>query len=395
MISFDEALELVRSVARPVGTEVLPLAKAAGRVLARPVAARIDSPRSDVSSMDGYAVRERDLTHFPISLRIGGESFAGSAPPASLTPGTCARIFTGAPLPPGADRVIVQENVRREGNTAIIDAPPGVACHIRSRGSDFQSGDALLAAGRLLDSRALVAAAAADVAELELYRRPRVRILGTGDELAEPGTARERPHAIPDSVSLSIAALAERWGAECIGRVRLADDLAAMRAMAEAAAEATDVIVMTGGASVGERDFARQMFEPFGLELLFSNVSIKPGKPVWLGRMREQVVVGLPGNPTSALVTARLFLAPLLAGMTGQPTERALGWRKLVLTSAIDECGARETFHRAQFVNGKAEILSFQDSSAQRALAEADLLVRQPANSSGLPGGAEVDALDF
>jgi molybdopterin molybdotransferase len=345
--------------------------------------------------MDGYAVRENDLATFPVSLRVAGKSFAGSPPPGPVAPGTCVRIFTGAPVPAGAGRIVIQENVRREGDTAIVEALPGAARYIRRRGSDFQSGDALLAAGRLLDPRALVAAAAADVAELELYRRPRVRILGTGDELAEPGTARERPHAFPESVSFGIASLAEQWGGECAGRARLPDDLAAMRGVAAAAAEGADVIVLTGGASIGERDFAKQMFEPLGLELLFSKVSIKPGKPAWLGRLRDKVVMGLPGNPTSALVTARLFLAPLLAGMTGQPIECALGWRKLALSSAIDECGARETFHRAKLINGGAEILPVQDSGAQKALAEADLLVRQPAISRGLRGVAEVDALDF
>jgi molybdopterin molybdotransferase len=395
MIGFEEAVGLVRSVATPLGTDTVPIAEAAGRVLARAVDAEVDSPRSDVSAMDGYAVREADLDRFPVSLQVVGGSYAGAGWNGSVVPGTCVRIFTGAPVPGGADHVVMQENVRSSGNAAIIDDHPGPARHIRRRGSDFASGEELLPAGRLLDTRAIVAAAGADLAELEVHRRPRLHILSTGDELAEPGTARERADAVPESVSFGVAALAAQWGAECMGRTRMGDDLPRMHDLARAAIDDADLIVVTGGASVGEKDFAKAMFEPLGLELVFSKVSLKPGKPVWLGRVGEKLVMGLPGNPTSALVTARLFLAPLLAGLTGRPIEDALGWRTVPLASAIGPCGARETFHRALSVKGAAQILSFQDSSAQKALAEADLLVRQRASSPALEPGAEVEVLDF
>jgi len=168
-----------------------------------------------------------------------------------------------------------------------------------------------------------------------------------------------------------------------------------MQAAAESALEQADLIVVTGGASVGEKDFAKAMFEPAGLNLIFSKVAIKPGKPVWLGRARDTLVMGLPGNPTSAMVTARLLLAPLLAGLSGRPIETALRWRSAPLASALKECGPRETFHRARSAEGGTEILSFQDSSAQKVLAEADLLVRQPANAPALSPGDFVDVLDF
>jgi molybdopterin molybdotransferase len=393
MISFDEAVELVRSAARPLGAETVSLAGCAGRILAAPVIAQIDSPRSDVSAMDGYAVREDDVANLPASLKVAGESFAGAGWSGSVAPGTCARVFTGAPVPPGADRVIIQEDVDREDDFAIISRTLGSALHIRRRGSDFRAGDELLAAGRLLDPRAVVAAAAADVAALQVYRRPRLTILSTGDELAEPGAARDRADAIPESVSFGVAALARQWGAECIGRSRLEDDLPPMQRAARAAVEQSDLVVVTGGASVGEKDFAKTMFEPLGLDLVFAKVSIKPGKPVWLGRVGEKLVMGLPGNPTSALVTARLLLAPLIAGLSGGPI--AIGWRMLPLTSSLSGCGARETFHRARFIDGRAEILSFQDSSAQKTLAEADLLVRQRADSPPLMAGDLVEVVDF
>jgi molybdopterin molybdotransferase len=345
--------------------------------------------------MDGYAVRDVDLDTYPVSLRIVGESFAGKSWSGEIRSGECARIFTGAPVPSGADRVVIQENVQRETDLAVIAEAPGPARHIRLRGSDFSAGDELLPTGRLLDPRAIVAAAAADVAAVEVYRRPLVHILGTGDELAEPGTAAQRDDAIPESVSFGVAALAEQWGAAFGARTRLRDNLEAMREAAATAVKADDVIVVTGGASVGEKDFAKAMFEPLGMELIFSKVAIKPGKPVWLGRVGEKLVMGLPGNPTSALVTGRLLLAPLLAGLTGQPIERALGWRKMKLASPLNACGPRETFHRARLTNGESEVLFFQDSAAQKALAQADLLVRQRANSTEIASGQEIDALDF
>ncbi|HEY1143036.1 MAG TPA: molybdopterin molybdotransferase MoeA [Sphingomicrobium sp.] len=395
MISFAEAVDRIRSVARPLGTEAIPLREAARRVLARPVVARIDSPRADLSSMDGYAVRDSDLAAFPVSLEVLGESFPGNAWEGSIAAGECLRIFTGAPLPPGTERVVIQEEVRREDNLAIIAKQPASPRHIRARGSDFKRGDELLTDGRLLDPRALVAAAAADVAELDVHRRPRVHVLSTGDELVEPGTAAATAQCIPDSASLGILTLAEQWGAVCAGNSRLGDDLATLQMAAAKAVSSSDVVIAIGGASVGEKDFARAMFEPLGLELLFSKLAIKPGKPAWLARANEALIVGLPGNPTSAMVTARLLLAPLLAGMCGRPIEAALEWRTAPLATPLEQCGSRETFHRARR-NGKAvEILSNQDSGAQKALADAEMLVRQPPNSEALAAGARVETIIF
>jgi molybdopterin molybdotransferase len=395
MISFDEAVELVRRTARPLGTELVPLHSAGGRVLASPVRARIDSPRSDVSAMDGYAVRDADLAALPASFEIVGQSFAGAGWIGAIGAGQCVRIFTGAPVPQGADRVVIQEHVRREVDMALIDERPGSARHIRRRGTDFQRGDELLLAGRLLDPRATVAAAGADLSEVQVFARPRVHILGTGDELAEPGTAADRADAIPESVSFGVAALAQQWGAEVLGRTRLRDELDTMRKSAAEIIPTIDLVIVTGGASVGEKDFAKAMFEPAGLEILFSKVSIKPGKPVWLGRAGAALVMGLPGNPTSALVTARLLLAPLLCGLSGRSVDDALAWRRAPLASALEGCGARETFHRACWSGDAVKMLSFQDSSAQKTLASADLLVRQGAQASAQEPGELVDVLEF
>jgi molybdopterin molybdotransferase len=394
MIDFDEALVLVMEAARPLGTETVALGEARGRILAAPVIAMVDAPPADVSAMDGYAVRERDLEDGG-SLRLVGTSWPGTGFVGSVGPRECVRIFTGASLPDGADRVVIQEIVKRNGEEILVQEPLGRGRHVRLRGSDFRTGDRLLDAGRLLDHRALVAAAGADVGEVALWRRPRLSILGTGDELEEPGGARLRPGSIPESVSLGVAALAEQWGAITIGRYRLKDEPEAMTVAAEKALASSDLVVMTGGASVGEKDFAKSVFASLGMEIIFSKVAIKPGKPVWLGRVGDRLVLGLPGNPTSALVTARLLLAPLVAGLVGRNPASALCWRATPLAEALPPNGDRETFVRACLAGGRVQPLSNQDSGAQRVLAEADVLIRRRPGAAAAEAGETVDIIDF
>ena len=389
MISYDEAARLIREAAQSLASEQVAIAQAAGRVLAAPVIAHVDAPPADCSAMDGYAVREADL---PGVLRVIGESFAGSGFPGAVARGTCVRIFTGAPVPTGADRVVIQENVTREGERATM--PPGAgARHLRRRGSDFRVGDTLIEAGTRLGPRALVTAAGADLAQVEVWRRPRVIILATGDELAAPGEARTSEGRIPESVSLGVAALAQEWGAEVLATRRLRDELVAMEQAAREAIALADLVVVTGGASVGEKDFAKTMFAPCGLELVFSKVAIKPGKPVWLGRCGDRLVMGLPGNPTSAMVTARLFLAPLVAGLSGRAARTE--WGEVRLAGELAACGDRETFVRARRTPAGAVPVGNQDSSAQAALAQADLLLRCCPNQAARPVGELVDAIDF
>ncbi|WP_114953290.1 molybdopterin molybdotransferase MoeA [Sphingosinicella terrae] len=394
MITFDEATALVGRAASPLAVETVPIERAQGRVLARSVEARVDSPPCNVSAMDGYALRDADLAELPARLRVVGQSFPGDGFVGTLGKGECIRIFTGGPVPPGVDRVVIQENVERDGDIALIGQGPGEARHIRRAGSDFRAGAVLLEPGRRLDARALVAAAGADHGEIEVWRRPRLIVLGTGDELVEPGRARSTPAAIPESVSYGVAALAEAWGANTVGRRRLRDDLAAMSEAAAEAVAAADLVVVTGGASVGDKDFAKPMFgEP--LDLIFSKVAIKPGKPVWLGRLGTTLVMGLPGNPTSALVTARLLLAPLLAGQTGRDPAEALRWRSARLAAALGPCGDRETFVRARREDDAAIPLGNQDSGAQHSLAAADWLIRRRAGAPAAGAGEIVEVLDF
>lgn len=390
MIPFDEAFRLVAAAARPLGGEAVPLAEASGRVLAAPVTARVDSPPADCSAMDGYAVREADL---PGTLRLVGESFPGGGFGGAIGPGSCVHIFTGAPVPAGADRIVIQEVAARMDDRVTIAGLPGPERFIRRHGSDFRKGDLLLEAGRRLDPKALVAAAAADLGEVTAWRRPAVIVLGTGDELVPPGQAGGRPGAIPDSLSLGLAALVEQWGGRSAGSRLVGDDLETLERVAAGAAGEADLVVVTGGASVGERDHARAMFAPHGLDLIFSKVAMRPGKPVWLGRVGKTLVLGLPGNPTSAMVTARLLLAPLVAGLAGRSA--TLEWRPLALGAPIPACGDRETFHRARLRDGHAVPIANQDSGAQKALAEADLLLRSRPGDPARAAGQEIEALDF
>jgi molybdopterin molybdotransferase len=343
--------------------------------------------------MAGYAVSEADLAALPARLSVIGDSFAGGGFAGPVGPGECVRIFAGAPLPVGAGRVVIQEVVTREGDVAVFAEPPGEARHIRGRGSDFAAGDRLLEPGRRLDPRALVAVAGADRGEVEVFRRPSIAILATGDELVPPGEAAGRADALPESVSFGVAALVEQWGGKVDCGRRLRDDLDEMRIAAAEALGTADLVVVTGGASVGERDFARAMFE--GLELIFAKVAIKPGKPVWLGRASGRLVMGLPGNPTSALVTARLLLAPLLAGLTGRDPAEAWRWRRAPLAGPLPPCGGRETFVRAAWEGEAVRPLANQDSSAQRTLAAADILVRRRAGAPAIEAGAAVETIAF
>lgn len=394
MIAFEEAARRLARLAVPLETETVGLENACGRVLAAPVVARISSPLATVSAMDGYAVREADLKSLPARLTVLGESFAGAAYSGPISPGGCVRIFTGAPAPDGADRVIMQELVGRDGDQALVaEAPPGRR-HLRAAASDFSAGDVLVETGVVLNPQRLVTAAAADLSHVDVVRRPKVTILCTGDELRAPGRAGP-PDSIPDSVSIGVAAMAREWGAEVCGLRRLGDDLRGLERAAAEAVEGSDLVVVTGGASVGARDFAKAMFEPLGLDLVFPKVAIKPGKPVWFGRAAGKLVLGLPGNPTAALLTARLFLAPLICGLNGRGASSAWSWRRAPLAAALEGCGDRETFYRARTFGAAVGPLADQDSSAQKALAASDVIIRRQLGEGKAEVGELVCVLDL
>ncbi|MES2903339.1 MAG: molybdopterin molybdotransferase MoeA [Pseudomonadota bacterium] len=390
-ISLDQAWGIIAAAVMPLKSEMVGFSDAAGRVLSAPVVATFDSPQSNVSMMDGYAVHDAMADD---TLDVVGVSAAGSRFDGKIVAGQAVRIFTGAAVPEGAERIMIQEHVTTDGDRITILEPTIGPTFVRAIGSDFRAAECVVAAGTLLTPGALVAAAGAGIAQVSVTRRPRVATIATGDELRAVGAAPEHD-SIPDSIGPGLAAMLGAMGADVVGHGLLGDDLGALeRAAAEAVAVA-DLVVVTGGASVGERDHAKAMFAPLGLELLFSKVAIKPGKPVWLGRVGETLIMGLPGNPGSALVTARLLLAPLVAGLLGQQRPSPLDWIDLPLGAAISATGERETFLRATFADGKLIPVANQDSGAQRALGEATWLIRCPAGQSARVENELVSALAF
>jgi molybdopterin molybdotransferase len=390
-IDFDGALAILAAHARPLGKESVSLADAGGRYLAAPVLARIDAPRRDCAAMDGYAVRDADLEGGTIILRSRGTSYAGAAEPGAISAGETWRVMTGAPVPHGSDRVVIIEHCRHRGELVALDALPLGKPHVRKAGSDFLAGDELLAAGTRMTPARMVVAAAADRAEVEVWRTPRVLLVATGDEIVAPGCASRMRSAIPDSLSLAIEQLCTSTGAEVVASLRLPDN---EQAIAEAQQEAlADVVVVIGGASRGDRDFGRSTFVSLGLDVAFADVAMKPGKPVWYGRLAQTHVLGLPGNPTAALTVARLFLSPLLAGLSGGAISDALPWQLRRATRSMPANGPREAFLCASLSCEGAAICDRQDASGQAALALADCLVRRPANAPAVAADSLVPVL--
>lgn len=393
MISFEESIRLLAGLAKPLAAESVALDDADGRVLAAPVVASRNAPTFAVSAMDGYAVREESLRTLPVTLRVAGKSFAGSAVPDAIEPESCWRVFTGGAVPAGADRVIMQEDVIAEDGRARFHLSPSNGRHIRAAGSDFAKGDVLVPAGVPLNPQRLVAAAAADVASVSVIRRPRVSIIANGDELEPPGSVNAALHHIPDSLTIALSALIRRYNGIVCGTRICRDHLDALQRAASRAIAEADVVVVTGGASVGEKDYAKAMFAQHGLQLTFAKVAIRPGKPVWLGTAGKTIVLGLPGNPTSALVTARLYLVPLLAGLAGFDTAIAWAWRCLSSATALKAGDERHTFLRAKINGNGIEALRDQDSGAQKALAAAEFLIQRPPGCPGAEAGALVRVL--
>ena len=394
MIGFEKASRLLRENAATLPAETLSLEKAAGRFLAEDLIARIDAPRTDVSVMDGYAVRADTLEKL-VPLRMAGQARPGTPFDGVLGAGETVRIFTGAPVPKGADCVVMQEYARREGDSVRFEKGYGPARHIRKAGSDFRKGELILRRGTCLTPRAMVAAAAADRATIEVSRRPRVAIIATGDELVSPGEAHATSNAIPESASHGVAGLCEAMGGKVVLRLRGHDELGELTSLASAALAAADLVVVTGGASVGDHDLARPMFDMLGLELVFATVAIKPGKPVWLGKVGDKPVLGLPGNPTSALVAARLFLQPLLAAMQGGDAAANLQFLPMPCAAALPETGRRETFIRATATPEGLVPAQNQESGAQAPLAQSDWLIRRQAGSRATELGETINALLF
>jgi molybdopterin molybdotransferase len=392
LLSVADALERVLEQASPLPAEETPLADAAGRVLALPLKALRTQPPADVSAMDGYAVRGTDVAAAPARLKVIGEVAAGRPFDRSVGPGEAARIFTGGVVPDGADTVVIQEQTKRDGETLTVEKPSAKGRHVRVRGLDFTKGDTLLAAGHRLTARDLALAAGMNHPLVPVHRRPKIALFATGDELVPPGTE-PAPGQIVSSNNFAMAALARAEGADVedlgIVRDKLDETIAAVR---RARAGGADILVTSGGASVGDYDLVQKAFAAEGMALSFWRLALRPGRPLMHGRLGAMHVLGVPGNPVSAVVCGFLFLVPLIRRLAGRrdvthPTETAL------LGCDLPENDERADYLRATLTaTPQGPVVTpfpVQDSSMMSPLAKADcLLIRQPFEPAAKAGSA-------
>jgi molybdopterin molybdotransferase len=387
-MSVAEALERVLAGARPLPAEAVALADAPGRVLTQDLAARRSQPPDAVSAMDGYALRAEDTAAGPATLRVIGEVAAGHPFDGRIGPGEAARIFTGGVMPAGSDTVVIQENVRRDDDKLLIDQPSSKGRHVRAQGIDFKEGDVLLERGRRLTSRDLMLAAAMNHARLPVHRRPKVAVLGTGDELILPGGT-PGPGEIVYSNGFALVALAQREGAEVrdlgIAGDRIED---IKQAIARARNWGADILLTSGGASVGEHDLIQKALTAEGMNLSFWKVALRPGRPMLHGQLGAMQVLGLPGNPVSSYVCAFLFLVPLIRRLAGRgdiyhvPQSAWLG-------RAVPQNDERADYLRAMLSeDGTATPVPVQDSSLMAALARAGCLVIRDPHAPAAPAGS-------
>jgi molybdopterin molybdotransferase len=383
LLSVADALARVLDGAKPLPREDAPLTDAAGRVLTEDIAARRTQPPADLSAMDGYAVRAADVVSVPVTLRLVAEVSAGHPFQGEVGKSEAARIFTGGVVPPGADTIVIQEDTTRDGDGVVVRKPSPPGRHIRRTGLDFRQGEVLLPRGHRLTDRDVMLAAAMSHPELPVHRRPRVAVLGTGDELKPPGSPLG-PGEIVYSNGFALMALARSEGAEVVDLGIVPDQVeATVAAVRRARDSGADILLTTGGASVGDYDLVQKGLAAEGLALSFWRVALRPGRPMMNGRLGPMHVLGLPGNPVSAYVCAILFLVPLIRRLSGRAGVEPK------TESAVLGCGLPANDERADYLRATldnapdgtpvATPIKVQDSSMMAALAKADcLVVREP-----------------
>lgn len=391
MITVEDALARCFALVTPLPPEPVGLRQAAGRVLAAPAAARLTQPPFDASAMDGYALgRAADAG---ARFTVIGEAGAGHGFAGALAPDQAVRIFTGAPLPQGAQTIAIQEDVAATGAQITLTAPALPGAHIRPRGQDFGEGDTL-SAPRRLTSKDLALLAAMNIPTVMAARRPVVALIATGDELVMPGEA-PGPDQIVASNLFALEAMARAEGAE-VRMLPIARDTEDELRQVFALAEGADLIVTIGGASVGDHDLVGKVAPDMGLERAFWKIAMRPGKPLMAGRLGSSLMLGLPGNPVSAIVCAHLFLLPMLRAMQGLPPAPAATARA-VLAQDVGPAGPRVHYMRARLepAEGLPAIAPFvsQDSALLRILTEADALLIRPLGDGPRRAGEVVDYL--
>ena len=402
LLAVEEALARVVHGIVPFGsepsragadTETVPLTDALGRVLAAAPVARHEHPPFPSSAMDGYAVRAADVATLPAQLLVIGQSAAGHPFAGTLGAGEAVRIFTGAPVPDGADAIVIQENTRAEGQWVAVQAGKPERGHIRPRGYDFKPGADLSSSDRRLSSRALTLLAAAGHESVAVRRKPIVAILSTGDELVAPGGTL-RAGQIFASNHIGIAAMVRQFGGEPRLLGIAADTLEDLRGRLSRAADA-DVVVTIGGASVGDHDLVAPALKAEGVEIGFWKIAMRPGKPLMFGSRGRQRVLGLPGNPVSSLICARVFLVPIIERLLGLAAASAK--MTAPLARPLEANGPRRHYMRARFVDGPqgraVTPLPDQDSSLLTVLAGADALIIRPVGAPAVNESASVPIL--
>lgn len=390
-----EAKDRILKGAKALARENVPLQHCAGRVLAADIKARRDQPPFPASAMDGYAVRFADVQSVPAKLKVVGAAPAGHGFDGTVKSGQAVRIFTGAPVPRGADTVVIQENTEAaEGHVSVTVAAQREGQHIRRKGLDFAKGEELLRRGTLLGAREVGLAAAMNWPDLPVTKRPKVAIFTTGDELVAPG-ATLRADQIVSSNSFALSAFVRRYGGEAVDLGIIPDNLKAI-SRAVRKASGADVLLTTGGASVGDHDLVQAALKAEGIELDFWKIALRPGKPLMFARNGRLRILGLPGNPVSALVCSRIFLKPLLSTLLGLPPVDDVV--KARLGSDLPANDQRQDYLRATVARGgdgsyEATPFKLQDSSMQRALTEAQGLIVRPPFAPAARAGDLVDLL--
>jgi molybdopterin molybdotransferase len=393
LLAFDEAQKRVLALAEVLGPERVPVPTAAGRVLTGDVRASFDAPAFDTSTMDGYAVRAEDVGN--AALRISGESRAGASAPTLPSKSAC-RIFTGASLPREANAVVMQEDADRDGDFVRFRTRPGAGAFVRRRGEDLHAGDVALTRGVRIGAREVALLSSLDLGGVDVARAPSVTIVPTGDELRTPGAstsqAAAEPATIPESNSAALAVMATRAGARVDVRSPVGDDADHVRQAVEDALRSCDVLVTIGGVSVGDHDLVRGALDACGVALDFWRVAMKPGKPLAVGRHGHAVVLGLPGNPVSAMLTFAMFGVPLLRAMQGDARPLPRTWRAKLGKTILRTPSERLELARAQIdEQGAVVLLAQQASAAIIGLCLADVVVCIPPGTEQLEAGAGVD----
>jgi molybdopterin molybdotransferase len=398
LLPVEDALARLLAAARPISeTEELSLHEANGRVLAADLTARLTQPPFNASAMDGYALRAADAAEIGSVLTVIGESAAGHGFSGSVSAGQAVRIFTGAPVPDGADSILLQEDAEKLDDGRIrTQFFVTHGRHIRPRGQDFAEGDIALSAGLTLDFTHLTLAAAMNHAAVPVYRRPRIALLATGDELVSPG-GRPGPSQIIGSNTFGIAALARDNGAEVIDLGIVPDNRDALRdAIERVQTLDVDVLVTLGGASVGDHDLVQSTLVAAGMELDFWRIAMRPGKPLMVGRLGDMQVLGLPGNPVSSLVCGLLFLEPLLCHLGHRQKRHRMAMARL--HTALPANDKRQDYLRARLIERSddmpvVESFDKQDSSMMRIFSQSDCLIVRPPNAPEVDAGATVPIL--